>query len=240
MAKLYCSAFSFLNIHQPLSQSYQLQNQQCYKSGEFIWAEITPSFMSGEVLKCSLDTNGNNDVVSIMCIASLLLFFSLFEKLVYILVCWLCFPMCLKDRDSYFSVSMCVCTSVQVAASWKSVCSLYIIEKCERNGSHSFRADWKLVAWKLLHCMSHCLIQIKNKGGVYPGRVAVLSDSRLFFTTGHVTSVSSRSLHLLQQLTLTATSSFFHLIKAPSPFSMQSQLVLLLQTFKAFKRLLQP
>lgn len=76
MAKLYCSAFSFLNIRQPISQSYQLQNQQCYKSGEFIWAEITPSFMSGKVQRCSLDTNGNNDVVSIMCIASLL-FFSL-------------------------------------------------------------------------------------------------------------------------------------------------------------------
>lgn len=83
----------------------------------------------GKAKKHSLDTNSNNDEVSIiMMVMCIQLFFSLRNLCVcvyiYILVC----SLCLKDRDSTSCEHVCVCTSVQVAASLKSVCNLYIIE----------------------------------------------------------------------------------------------------------------
>ena len=85
-----------------------------------IWSNlilnIIPSVM-GKVKKHSLDTNSNNDEVSIIMMDTCIQLFSLWETCVcvctyiYILVCSLCFPMCLKDRDST-SVWACVCMYV--------------------------------------------------------------------------------------------------------------------------------
>lgn len=63
---------------------------------------------------------------------------------------------CLKDRGSTSIEHVCmyVCTSSCIL---KSVCNLYIIE----DGKEIVTFFLGLVAWKILYCMFHCLVDFQ-------------------------------------------------------------------------------
>lgn len=126
----------------------------------------------------SLDTNGNNDVVSIVMmdvhVYWVTAFFSLKKRVcIYWFVCcaYQCFPVSWRQRQ-HFGVSMYLCMYICTSRCiLKSVCNLYIIENA-RGIVTGCSGMVELGAWKLLYSVFHCLliwsrILIKNKGGVH-------------------------------------------------------------------------
>lgn len=135
------------------------------RRGEFTWKfQIIPLIiMSDKDQKSSLDTNGNNEISVIMMDMNWVkAVFSLRSSCIYWYVC--CASQCVrvsKRQRQHSGVSMCVCISVQVAASER----VYVIvhnRKWERNSNRWLK---NLAAWKFLNCMSQCLwIEKQRKG----------------------------------------------------------------------------
>lgn len=123
-----------------------------------IWnGTVLQSVMSGSLQMSTLDTNGNNGVVSIimmdveLCIKWQL--FALWETCVYIGMFAVLpnTPRCLKDRDS---TSLWACVYV---LHLKQCMSFVHKRKCKRSINCSGLVE--LVAWKLFYCVSHCVLK---------------------------------------------------------------------------------